>query len=80
MAFVYCDGEGDCEGELGVGARCGTDEEFVYNAEDRDNAAVAAVVYEVRGTCIIIEFDEDNMRCLFIRIGAFQPHNIRDPV
>ncbi len=79
MAFVYRDGEGDHEGELGAGASRGTDEEFAYNAEDRDNAATAAVAYKIRGTCIIIEFDEDDVRCLFIRIDILQPHDIRDP-
>ena len=79
MAFVYRDGESDREGELDTDTRRGTNEEFAYSAEDRDNAAAAAVTYEVRGTCIVIEFDEDDIRCLFTRIGAFQPRDIRDP-
>ena len=66
MAFVYRDSEGDREGELGAGTRRGTDEEFAYNAEDRDNAVAAAVAYKVKGTYVVIEFDEDNIRCLFI--------------
>ena len=79
MAFVYCDGEGDRKGELGADIRRGTDEEFAYSAEDRDNAAAAAVAYEVRGTCVVIEFDEDDVRCLLTRVGALQPRDIRDP-
>ncbi len=79
MAFVYRDSEGDREGELSADTRRGTDEEFAYSAEDRDNAAVAAVAYEVRGTCIVIEFDEDDVRCLFTRVGALQPRDIHDP-
>ena len=61
MAFVYRDSEDDRERELDTDARRGTDEEFAYSAEDRDNAAATAVAYEVRGTYVIIEFDEDDM-------------------
>ena len=71
MAFVYCDGEGDREGELGADVRRGADEEFVYSVEDRDNPAAAAVVYEIRETGVVIEFDEDDIRCLFTRVGVF---------
>ncbi len=78
MVFVYCDGEGDCEGELGADTRRGTDKEFVYNAEDRDNIAAAAVAYEVKEIYVVIEFDKDDIRCLFTRIDIFQPRDIRD--
>src|SRR6266566_2488528 len=70
LAFVYRNGEDDREGKLGADARRGTDEEFAYSAEDKDNAATAAVAYEIRGTCVVIEFDEDDVRCLLTRIGA----------
>ena len=79
MAFVYRDGEGDREGELGADARRNTDEEFAYSAEDRDNATTAAIAYEIRGTCVVIEFDEDDIWCLLTRIDTLQPRDIRDP-
>jgi len=79
LAFVYCNSEGDRKGELDINIYRGTNEEFIYNAEDKDNTATAAVVYEVRGTCVVIEFDEDDIWCLLIRIDIFQPRDIRDP-
>ena len=80
MAFVYYNSEGDREEELGADAYRSTDKEFVYNAEDRDNAATAAVAYKVKGTDVVIEFDKDNVRYFFTRIGIFQPYDIRDLV
>ena len=70
MVFVYRDGEGDREGELDADARRSTDEEFAYSAEDKDNAAAAAVAYEVKRTYVVIEFDEDDVRCLLTQVGA----------
>jgi len=76
---VYRDGESDREGELDTDTRRGTNEEFAYSAEDKDNPAAAAVAYKVRGTGVIIEFDEDDVQCLFTQINVFQLRDIRDP-
>ena len=80
MIFVYCDGEDDCKGKLGTDIYCSANEEFAYNTEDRDNATTAVIVYKIKRIDVIIEFDEDDIRCLFIWIGVFQLYDIRDLV